>query len=296
VRETLLIVVTSQAVLPDGREGGFDWISVAVPYWRLREAGVRVGFASPAGGKPPGDPATAQDPAGGAPGPDAAEDRHDAVAMVLGDAEAVRALSRTLRLDAVDPGEWHGVLVSDGLSGLWDLGGYDALDALLAGVWARGGVIGAIGTGTAVLARLRDGEGRVVVAGRAIAAPADAALRDRLGADGAEGAEGPEGPDGLVLPETALRAAGARVVVADTDGAGLEAVEDGRLVTAADARAGAHLALELRGALAIHAPAMERDAAAARADAAADGTADAAGDATGDATGAAAADGVARAP
>jgi putative intracellular protease/amidase len=236
--DTVLIVVTSTPELPDGRESGFDWVSLAVPYWRLREAGCRIGFASPAGGKPPGDPATAEDAEGERPG---------AVDMFLGDADAVAALSRSVALDAVDADAWQAVLIADGLSGLWDLGASEALETVLSQVWSRGGIVAAIGTGTLPLARLRDAEGRIVVAGRAIAAPSDSALAERLEVAAP------------ALPETALRAVGAHVVLPDAEDDRQDAVEDGRIVTASDGRMGADLALELLGALAIHGAARPRD-------------------------------------
>ncbi|MEM1429928.1 MAG: DJ-1/PfpI family protein [Pseudomonadota bacterium] len=224
----VLIVTTSTGRAgEDGPETGFDWISIAAPYWRLREAGVRVGFASIRGGKPPGDPATAVDAETGG--------RAGSVNMFLGDGTAVDALAQSTAVDRIDPSQWDAVLIADGFGGLWDLAPSDALAALIAALWERGGLVAAIGAGAAALPGVRDKDGRTLVLGKRLTCLPDAAAT-------AAGIVPP------VLPEALLRHKGAQVWVSG-DGEDTGVIEEGRLITAQNARAAADLALQLLDAL-----------------------------------------------
>jgi putative intracellular protease/amidase len=238
---SVLIVITSTGVLPDERETGFDWPSVAVPYWRLREAGVRVGFASIRGGKPPGDPATATEEEG---------DQIGAVSMFLSDERAVEALAHSHRLAAIDPEDWTAVLFAGGLGALWDMAAEPATERLAAAMWERGGVLAAIGAGAAALTVARDAQDHAVAAGRSVTCLPDEDVRAAL-----------EGEDAPVMPETRLRAQGARVWTA-ARGEEPHVIDDGRLITGQDGRAAAGVALQLLDALDIYAPAALREEAA----------------------------------
>ena len=242
----LLIVTTSTGRIDtDGPETGFDWESVAVPYWRLREAGAEVAFASPRGGKPPGDPVTAG----------AEDDRLYAVDRFLGDETAVTALADSAPLAMVDGEAWDAVLVTDGLGGLWDLAGEGGPAALVTAIWAQGGVVGAIGAGTAALIGAQGAEGRSFAAGRRLATLPDAQLQ--VIADQSDLVP-------PVLPETRLRAQGAEIWLDPAEAAEhLAAVQDGRLITGQDARAAADVALQMIEALDAYAGLRRRASAAA---------------------------------
>jgi len=236
---TVLIVTTSTGTAgPDGPETGFDWVSVAAPYWRLHEAGAQVRFASPEGGKPPGDATTAAEP-----GTErrAEGDRAGAVDMFLGDDAAVRGLARSLSAAEAAERDWDGILLADGLGGLWDLAQSQGLSTLLAGAWDRGAVVAAIGAGTAALASVRVEGGRSITSGRRMTCLPDAVIDDVLGPDAAP-----------FYPETRLRAQGARLWIG---GPGEDAamVEDGRLITGQDARTAAEVALQMLEALDVYA-------------------------------------------
>ena len=234
----VLIVTTSTGTAgKDGPETGFDWVSVAAPYWRLHESGARVRFASPAGGKPPGDPATASEP-----GTErrAEGDRAGSVDMFLGDDAAVQGLARSLSAAEAAELEWDGILLADGLGGLWDLAQSQALTALLAAAWERGAVLAAIGAGTAALASVRVGGGSIT-SGRRMTCLPDAVIEALLGPGVAP-----------VQPETRLRAQGAQLWIAER-GAEPAVLEDGRLITGQDARASAEVALQMLEALDVYA-------------------------------------------
>jgi putative intracellular protease/amidase len=237
---SVLIVTTSTAELPDGRETGFDWPSLAAPYWRLREAGVRVGFASVRGGKPSGDPATAEDTEG---------DQIGAVSMFLSDESAVQALAHSHRLSDVSADDWEALLFAGGLGALWDVAAEPATAALLAAAWERGAIVAAIGAGATALTVARDAGDHAIAAGRSVTCLPDAAIRAAL-----------EGDDAPVMPETRLRAQGARVWTATQDEEPY-VIEDGRLITGQDGRSAAGVALQLLDALDIYARASLREVA-----------------------------------
>lgn len=228
----VLIVTTSTGEAgPDGPETGFDWQSLAVPYWRLRSAGAEIGFASVKGGKPPGDPESAGDP------------RIGAVEMFLGASDAVESLAESHGVGTEEAARWHAALLTDGAGGLWDLAQSKALSAFLTALWARGGVIAAIGAGTAGLLSVRTDGDHALASGRRVAAPPDARYEDLAG-----GAP-------PVLPASGLIRQGAQVVSA-APGEEAEVIDDGRLITAEDARGSGELALQLLDALDVHVPAM----------------------------------------
>jgi len=228
---SVLIVTTSVGTLPDGRETGFDWASLAVPYWRLREAGTRLGFASVAGGRPPGDPGTAGDGSG---------ERLGAVEMFLGDPDAIDGLARSAPAGEVDASEWDAILFADGLGGLWDLAGSDAIRAMISTAWEGGAILVSIGAGAAALCGAADGTGRTLIAGRRLTCLPDAAIRAAL-----------DGEDAPMMPETRLKARGAQVYAAPEDETP-EVIEDGRVITGQDGHVSADVALELLDALDVY--------------------------------------------
>ncbi|MEO1677588.1 MAG: hypothetical protein AAFU80_05440 [Pseudomonadota bacterium] len=227
---TVLMIITSTGEVPvdiptgEGPEIGFDWLSVAAPYWRLRGAGVEVGFASPLGGKPPGDAATAENGASG--------ERFGAVEMFLGDEAAVTALSTGAPLHQIDPEAWDAVLIADGTGVPWDLYASEPLAALLSAATRRSAIIAAIGRGAAALAGLRDEEGRSFVAGRRVTTLADGDLDPATYPSGAE------------APAARLDAAGALLQRAAEDDPPI-VVEDGLLITGESRETAAEVALKL---------------------------------------------------
>ena len=237
--QNVLFVTTSTGQLPDEQETGFDWPSLVIPYWRLREAGVNIGFASVGGGKPPGDPATARD---------ADDEQIGSVNMFLSDEAAILALADSAALSDVDPTAWSGLLFVGGLGALWDMAGHDAMQPLVSQAWAEGGILAAIGTGTVALLAGRDESGRALVSGRRVACVADAEIDARL-----DGIEPP------IRPATSLRDRGALVLTPDGSDEPVT-VEDGRLITGSDPRAAADVTLQFLDALDVYAPPSERGA------------------------------------
>lgn len=107
----VLIVLTSHDKLGDtGRKTGFWLEELAAPYYTFKEAGAEITLASPKGGQPPLDPKSNE--------PDF---QTDETRRFEADAEAVAALSSTVRLADVDQADFDTVFYPGGHGPLWDL-------------------------------------------------------------------------------------------------------------------------------------------------------------------------------
>jgi putative intracellular protease/amidase len=157
----MLIVLTSHDRLgATGRETGFYWEELAVPYWAFRDAGIDVELVSIAGGKPPADPTSL------------AEDKaknHAAVNRFLADRGAMAALGATARLTgAEDPGGYAGIFIPGGHGTMYDLPGSTALARVVGAMFDAGKLVGAVCHGPAGLVAAKRADGRPIVEGRRV--------------------------------------------------------------------------------------------------------------------------------
>jgi putative intracellular protease/amidase len=148
----ILIIVTSHAELgTTGKKTGFWMEELAVPYRELTGAGAQVDIASPLGGNPPADPSSMSNPTG-------------EVAAFLADAEAMRKLEATLRIDQVT-GKYDAVFVAGGHGVMWDLASSTEVADLLSRTYQSGAVVAAVCHGPAALVNVRKSDGSPLVAG-----------------------------------------------------------------------------------------------------------------------------------
>lgn len=151
----ILIIVTSHAELGStGKKTGFWLEELAVPYRELSRAGAKIDIASPLGGKPPADPSSMNNPTGD-------------VAEFLADAEAMRKLDDTLRLDQVT-GKYDAVFVAGGHGAVFDLASSSLVADILSRTYEGGGVVAAVCHGPAALVNARKGDGSPLVAGHRV--------------------------------------------------------------------------------------------------------------------------------
>jgi putative intracellular protease/amidase len=107
----VLMVLTSHEELGiSGKKTGNWFDEVATPYYKFREAGFDVTIASPKGGTAPIDPLSYDDAF-----------MSESGRKFLGDPAAQRALSNTLRFNAIDASDYAGVFFPGGYGQLWDL-------------------------------------------------------------------------------------------------------------------------------------------------------------------------------
>ncbi|MDN3516279.1 type 1 glutamine amidotransferase domain-containing protein [Aquisalimonas lutea] len=197
----ILMVVTSAARMPSGKDTGLWLEEFAVPYATFREAGAEVTVASPQGGATPIDPRS---------NPDEAQARQWQ--------EASERLAHTLPLEDVRAEDFDAVFLPGGHGTMFDLPDNPALKALLEAFARADKVIAAVCHGPAGLVGVNGPDGRPLVADRQIAVFTDEEER-AVELD----------QDVPFLLESRLRELGARV---DPRPPFQEhAVRDGRLVT-----------------------------------------------------------------
>lgn len=149
----VLLVVSGHGRDQGQTRPGFEMDEFAQAWAIFRDNGLAVDVASPAGG---------------AVEPDEFERDKPYNARLVGDGEAMRALSETLATSAVYPSGYAAIYVLGGGGAMFDLYADRALQSLLAAAYEGGAVVGGVCHGPAVLANVRLSDGRPLVAGRRV--------------------------------------------------------------------------------------------------------------------------------
>ncbi len=159
----ILIVITSNDRFGDSdKKTGFWLEELAAPYYVFRDAGAELTLASPAGGRPPMDPASDE--------PDA---RTEATERFRNDAAAQAALDDTSRLADIAPSGYDAVFYPGGHGPLWDLAEDTTSIALIEQMHAAGKPVAAVCHGPAVLRHPKAPDGKPLVAGKRVTAFTD---------------------------------------------------------------------------------------------------------------------------
>ncbi|CAM3283786.1 type 1 glutamine amidotransferase domain-containing protein [Pseudomonas floridensis] len=156
----VLFVVTSNAVKGEtGLPTGFNLAEVTHPLEKLQAAGIRVELASIKGGAAPLD---------------GLEDMSDPViARYWADTEFRHALANTLLIDEVDPTRYSAIFFAGGHGTMWDFPDNAAVQKAIREIDAAGGIVSAVCHGPAALINARGADGRLLIAGRRVAAFTD---------------------------------------------------------------------------------------------------------------------------
>lgn len=151
--ERVLLVVSS-AGTADDPESGYEFDELTQAWWTFVDNGYTVEIASPAGGEPQ------------------SEERNPMWVhntRFLEDEAAMHAAANTTPLAEVSAEDYAAVFVIGGSGASIDLPENTALQALIADVYQRGGVIGAVCHGPAALVNVSI-DGRHLLAGRHVTA------------------------------------------------------------------------------------------------------------------------------
>lgn len=181
---------------------------MATPYWALRDTGVRVGFASIAGGAPTADP--------GSLGEEGS--RKPAVQRFLDCQHAMQALRASRSISDIEADQYDLVFLPGGHGTMWDFRQSDDLSHVIGRAFDRGAVVGAVCHGPAGLVDAQSANGAPIVKGRRINAFTNAEERAVELADTVP-----------YLLESELRNKGA--LFEGTENFGAYAIRDGNLVT-----------------------------------------------------------------
>jgi putative intracellular protease/amidase len=153
----VLFVVTSNAVKgATGLPTGFNLAEVTHPLEKLQAAGIRAELASIQGGAAPLD---------------GLEDVKDPViARYWGNADFRHGIAHTLRLDEVDPSRYSAIFFAGGHGTMWDFPESATAQKAIREIDAAGGIVSAVCHGPAALVNARRADGRLLVAGKRVAA------------------------------------------------------------------------------------------------------------------------------
>jgi putative intracellular protease/amidase len=147
-----LIALTSNGKLGStGRATGFYASEAAEPWEVFRAAGYQVGLVSVAGGRPPVD----------------GRDNADPAQQAFFSSADLDAAPRAAELE---PADYDVIFFAGGHGTMWDFPGDAGLAALAAGIYERGGIVGAVCHGPSALVNLRLSDGSHLVTGKRVAA------------------------------------------------------------------------------------------------------------------------------
>jgi putative intracellular protease/amidase len=154
-RGRVLAVVTSTATIGDsGKKAGYELTELSRAYYVFRANGYVVDIASPRGGEPPMK---------------LDEDLDQADHAFLNDADAMRRMKATLRLQDVDASRYEAVYFVGGKGTMFDFPDDADIQRIVRTIHARGGVIGAVCHGPAALLNVRLDDGSRLLSGRRVA-------------------------------------------------------------------------------------------------------------------------------
>ncbi|ETX09565.1 dimethylallyltransferase [Marinomonas ushuaiensis DSM 15871] len=154
----VLIVLTSHDELGNtGHKTGFWVEEFAAPYYLLKDAGVDITLASPAGGQPPIDPNSAL--------PDFQTEstkRFDA------DKETQAILSQTHKLSKMNQADYDAVFYPGGHGPLWDLTENAVSIALIESFLSADKAVAVVCHASAALINIKDKNGELAVKGKVV--------------------------------------------------------------------------------------------------------------------------------
>ena len=152
----VLMIVTSHAQLGDtGKPTGLWAEELAVPYFALRDAGVQIDLASPAGGAVPLDPVSLK-PAG---------QNEPAVERLLSDEAAQRQVTHARKATETDGGAYDAVFLPGGHGTMWDLPADAGVTRAVEAAYAAGKLVAAVCHGPAGLVSAKKPNGEPLVQG-----------------------------------------------------------------------------------------------------------------------------------
>jgi putative intracellular protease/amidase len=154
--QRVLFVLTSHATLGNtGKDTGFYLSEVSHPDVAFEQAGIAVDYVSPKGGKAPMTGADREDPIN---------------AAFLDNPIKMAQVETTLSPDAVDPSRYGAIFYAGGHGTMWDFADNQALAAIAAQIYERGGVVGAVCHGPAGLVNIKLTNGDYLVSGKTVSA------------------------------------------------------------------------------------------------------------------------------
>jgi putative intracellular protease/amidase len=159
--KTVLFVLTSHKHIGNTlKPTGFYLPEAAHPWAVLVDAGFKVVFTSPQGGKPPMD---GTDSAITAP----------VCQRFLADAHVQAQLADTPTPETLNPADYAAIFYVCGHGTMWDFPDHTTLASLASSIYGEGGVVAAVCHGPAALVNVKGDDGTYLVQGKRVAAFTD---------------------------------------------------------------------------------------------------------------------------
>jgi putative intracellular protease/amidase len=151
-----LIVVTSNSSLGNtGKKTGWYLSEVSHVYFPLSEAGFKVDFVSPKGGKAPMDEKSKK-----------LDDRENKKFME--DRNISSKLENTLKVSEIDPKKYQVIYFAGGHGTMWDFPQDKDLIRITAAIYENGGIVAAVCHGPSALINVKLSNGKYLIEGKDI--------------------------------------------------------------------------------------------------------------------------------
>ncbi|XP_078590351.1 uncharacterized protein LOC144870313 isoform X3 [Branchiostoma floridae x Branchiostoma japonicum] len=154
----VLLVVTGHGQLGNtGKPTGWYLPEVAHPWKVFTDAGLKVTFASPKGGKTPVDPSSVE-----------AFKSDPVCAQFLENKDLMAQLDSTASLAVVKPSDYKAIFFAGGHGTMWDFPDDVNLLKVTAAVYEQGGVVSSVCHGQAALVNVKLSDGSYLVQGKKV--------------------------------------------------------------------------------------------------------------------------------
>lgn len=154
-KKALIVVTSNDKLGTTGKKTGWYLSEVTHIYYHLADAGFSVDFASPKGGSAPMD--------------ESSRDLKDADnKKFLENKKLVEQISKTLKLSAINPGDYTVIHFAGGHGVMWDFADDKDISRITADIYERGGIVAAVCHGPAALVNVKLSNGKYLVEGKDI--------------------------------------------------------------------------------------------------------------------------------
>ena len=157
-KKVLMVLTSHDALGNTGEKTGFWVEEFAAPYYLLKDAGVSIVLASPAGGQPPIDPKS-----------ELADFQTEATKRFDTDIDAQQQLANTEKLASINAQNFDAVFYPGGHGPLWDLTENSDSIALIESFLNADKPVATVCHATAALLNVKDKSGQYIVKDKVVA-------------------------------------------------------------------------------------------------------------------------------
>lgn len=154
-KKVLLVVTNHDKLGTTGKKTGYYLPEVTHPYYKFKEAGFEVVFASPKGGLAPLDPTSLD-----------LKDKYNK--KFYQNKKLMKQLENTVSLGDVNSDDFNAIVFAGGHGTMWDFPNSNSLNNVAQDIYKNGGVVAAVCHGPAALVNLKDKKGNFLINGKKV--------------------------------------------------------------------------------------------------------------------------------